>query len=531
MGILKAEDDHSEGDGKTVKSLEPALAFWNLRGARLRLSILLCLAVACIAMARNSLSMAMVCMVSPSVKGPTPQLQSEDAHQAVSAKSMQKCPPPEVVQMNYAVGQFNWSKEEQDVLFSAVYWGALISGIPGGILADKYGSTSIIFFCLLGTALSAAATPTAAFASGYKTVFALRLATGIFGQATVVPAIGALISNWIPPVERSTVIATYTAGNQIANIIGMPLNAFLCQQRQLFGGWPSIFYLCSLLVLTVALLWLTVVTDTPEKSYWVRASEIRMIEHALKSHGVSRKLKAPLGKLPWRNLFFSKPMLSINISSFTNQLVSTTMATYLPIYFKEAMHLNLRQNGLVSALPYIAQLISKFLFAAVADKMKSSRPMEATKICKIFNSFGSFGAGCFLIALSFVDCQHSAEAIAFMIMANALMSGAIPGFMTSTLSVAPAYSGTVSSIAKYHGQVAAVITPYFIGTMIHGGTPEQWHPVFLVIGVALISSGALFIAFGTCEIQNWAKVTQAIACMSSTNESKLTSKRVVYSSQ
>ncbi|KHJ42293.1 hypothetical protein D918_07632 [Trichuris suis] len=436
-----------ENDGKTGERMESELAFWNLKAGRLRLSILLCLAVGSIAMARNSLSMAMA-------------------------------------------GHFNWSKEQQDILFSAVYWGALISGIPGGILADKYGSTNIIFFCLVGTALSMAIIPTAAYSSGYESVFALRLATGVFGQGAVVPAVGSLMSKWIPPTERSSVIAMYTAGNQISNVIGMPLNAFLCQQRQLFGG---------LLGLIVGFLWLAVVTDSPDKSYWVTQREIVMIDRALKSHRSSTKLNIPLRQLPWRKLLFSWPLISVNINCFTYQFVSTMLSTYMPIYFKEAMHLNIRQNGVVSALPYIAQLVTKLIFAAMADRMKSNRPTEATKICKIFNSVATFGAGSFLLALSLVDCQHSAEAIAFMIMANALISGAVPGFMTSTLSVAPNYSGTVSSISKYHGQVAAVITPYFIGAMLHGDTPEQWHPVFSVVGVALFSSGIIFIIFGSCN--------------------------------
>ncbi|CDW52218.1 inorganic phosphate cotransporter [Trichuris trichiura] len=513
-----------ENDVKIGERMESELAFWNLKAGRLRLSILLCLAVGSIAMARNSLSMAMVCMVNSNFKGSASDLRPSNARQSVLPTSAQHCPSAELA------GHFNWSKEQQDNLFSAVYWGALISGIPGGILADKYGSTNIIFFCLLGTALSMAIIPTAAYSSGYESVFALRLATGIFGQGAVVPAVGALMSKWIPPTERSSVIAMYTAGNQISNVIGMPLNAFLCQQRQLFGGWPSIFYLCSLLGLIVGFLWLAVVTDSPDKSYWMTEREIAMIDRSLKSHRSSTKLNVPLRQLPWRKLLFSWPLISVNINCFTYQFVSTMLSTYLPIYFKEAMHLNIRQNGIVSALPYIAQLVTKLVFAAMADRMKSNRPAEATKICKIFNSVGTFGAGSFLLALSLVDCQHSAEAIAFMIMANALISGAVPGFMTSTLSVAPNYSGTVSSISKYHGQVAAVIAPYFVGAMLHGDTPEQWHPVFLVIGVALFSSGIIFIIFGSCEVQDWAKVTQDNdRAMSSIDNVAHKSKRTVYS--
>ncbi|KRY56974.1 putative transporter -like protein, partial [Trichinella britovi] len=198
--------------------------------------------------------------------------------------------------------------------------------------------------------------------------------------------------------------------------------------------------------------------------------------------------------LPWKKLLFSAPMISCNTSNFMNSLMTTALATYIPIYFKDALHMDLKRNGLLSALPYIAQLVIKFIFAYIADQLK------------FFNSIGTFASGSFLIALSFVDCTQPVQAIVCMVLANGLLSGGIAGFQTSTLSIAPAYSGTVSSLSKYLGQVASVITPYLIGSTISSGDASEWHFVFFGIGSGLVAAGFIFLFYGSSEIQEWALV-------------------------
>lgn len=125
-----------------------------------------------------------------------------------------------------------------------------------------------------------------------------------------------MIARWYPPEERSTVVAIYTAGNQLASIIGMPFNAWLCQHKEFLDGWPSIFYLAganiSLRVsnfgyahfliffslvsggfgLIWSLIWVSVVRNSPEKSRKISAVEKQYIAHRLSSQSLrNRKVK------------------------------------------------------------------------------------------------------------------------------------------------------------------------------------------------------------------------------------------------
>ncbi len=61
-------------------------------------------------------------------------------------------------------------------------------------------------------------------------------------KGVVFPTTAAVAGAWFPVIEKSTAVALYTMGNQIATIISMYLSAQLCQ-IEFLNGWPSIFYI------------------------------------------------------------------------------------------------------------------------------------------------------------------------------------------------------------------------------------------------------------------------------------------------
>ncbi|XP_003379612.1 putative inorganic phosphate cotransporter [Trichinella spiralis] len=487
--------------------------FWSFRSTRLIMAFLLCLAITNITLTRNSLSVAMVCMVNSTAFSEKSRIfnaaNESLINQSVHIKSLrEKCPIDQLAEESYQVqhfgGEFAWTSSKRDIMFSAIYWGALVSGLPSGMIADRYSPKRVIFVCLIGTVLSTMLIPIGARYGDFMAVFALRFISGVFGQATVVPAIGSLISNWVPSVEKSSAIAIYTAGNQIANIIGMPLNAFLCEQKGFFGGWPSIFYVCGLIGIAISAVWCVVVTDTPDSNRFISAAEKSLIIHSIRSQSASSKKKT----VALEEIALLCTHDQLQYEQFYEFIDDHSLGNIHSYLFQRciAHGLETGTNGLLSALPYIAQLVIKFIFAYIADQLKARYPHEQTNIAKFFNSIGTFASGSFLIALSFVDCTQPVQAIVCMVLANGLLSGGIAGFQTSTLSIAPAYSGTVSSLSKYLGQVASVITPYLIGSTISSGDASEWHFVFFGIGSGLVAAGFIFLFYGSSEIQEWALV-------------------------
>ncbi len=80
-------------------------------------------------------------------------------------------------------GQFVWSGVEQAFLFSAIFWGGLLSGFPAGWLADRYGPKILCFAGVAVCMVSTLLTPVTSTQLGHVWLFVLRFIMGI-GQVT-----------------------------------------------------------------------------------------------------------------------------------------------------------------------------------------------------------------------------------------------------------------------------------------------------------------------------------------------------------
>ena len=56
------------------------------------------------------------------------------------------------------------------------------------------------------------------------------------------PAISDMFIRWVPLAEKSRLIGFASAGNNLGNIVALPLGTYLCVDG-FAGGWPSIFYI------------------------------------------------------------------------------------------------------------------------------------------------------------------------------------------------------------------------------------------------------------------------------------------------
>lgn len=63
-------------------------------------------------------------------------------------------------------------------------------------------------------------------------------------QGVFFPPIAVLISEWYAHREKTSASMVVYSGIQIGSLLTFPLGALLCPMRDLFGGWPLMFYSC-----------------------------------------------------------------------------------------------------------------------------------------------------------------------------------------------------------------------------------------------------------------------------------------------
>ena len=129
--------------------------------------------------------------------------------------------------------------EDAALVLSSFFFGYIVTQVPGGWLAAKYGAKWVFGFGILTTTVLTLVTPVAA-KSSMGALICVRVIEG-FGEGVTYPAINSLWARWAPPLERSKLTAASFTGAYVGTIIALPASAALAGSTFL-GGWPSVFY-------------------------------------------------------------------------------------------------------------------------------------------------------------------------------------------------------------------------------------------------------------------------------------------------
>jgi len=140
-------------------------------------------------------------------------------------------------------GPFVWDKDIQGHILGSFFYGYLVSQIPAGMLAERYGGKWIFFGFSAVSTLMTLLTPLAA-QTHWIMLIVVRVLAGI-GSGAVYPAMHSIWSRWAPPTERSKLTNITYAGSWMGSVISLPLSGLLCRVG-FAGGWASIFYVIGL---------------------------------------------------------------------------------------------------------------------------------------------------------------------------------------------------------------------------------------------------------------------------------------------
>lgn len=109
---------------------------------------------------------------------------------------------------------YDWSQELQGWILSSFYIGYLISHIPGGLIAEKYGGKWTLSLAILSISLCTFATPIAVDYGGYIILIVLRIFMGLAAGVTF-PALTVLVAAFVPKNERSKLGTIALGGSQV----------------------------------------------------------------------------------------------------------------------------------------------------------------------------------------------------------------------------------------------------------------------------------------------------------------------------
>ncbi|CAB3408776.1 unnamed protein product [Caenorhabditis bovis] len=392
----------------------------------------------------------------------------------------------------------DWNTDEQARIHTSFYIGAFASVFPAEYLTQKFGAKQLITYGLLTNAIGSIATIfVAIYLRSYIPVLAIRFIMG-FGFGLMIPAGAVLITKWFPMDEKSTAMAIFTTGNQVGISASLFLTAKLCQLPY-FNGWPFAFGLYGIIGLLFLIVWVVRIADKPRQSKYITATELMYIQGGKARRNRSNTVVRPT---PYRKILLNGCVFGICACSFAQSFVIVALITYLPKFNQIAMKMNMTNNGIWSSLPFIVQMITKLLFAVIADRVKQCN-VDVTTVTKASNALASFGSAIFIIIAASLPLEYIQLIQISITCSMALFSAYVPGYNTSIVTVAPQFTAFISAYGQMYSQVASTLAPILIGRITRHDTAEEWKIAFYSLAGILIVTGLIFQIFGHGRTESW----------------------------
>ncbi|XP_064652399.1 sialin-like [Lineus longissimus] len=445
---------------------------------------------------RVNLSVAMVAMVNQTDTSDTNKTgnnsEAECSYPISSNSSRQDKP-----------GEFNWSSTTTGVILGSFFYGYIVTQVPGGWIAARFGGKWVFGLGVLCTAVLTLVTPLAARYS-VGLFIAVRVLEGL-GEGVTFPAMHAMWGNWAPPLERSKLGAFTYTGAHMGTVFSLPISGFLCD----YAGWPSVFYVFGALGCVWFLIWILVVHDTPDKHPRISHEEKFYIEGSLGKHlekriaSSSESVIVGVPDTPWCDMFLSIRLWACLVAHTCSNWGFYTLLTSLPAYMKYILKFNLQADGVLSALPYLAYFMIANISAFIFDVLRRKGIMSTTSVRKFCNFVGLVGPALFLLAVGWVGCDQT-WAVVFLVLSVGTNGISLSGYTVNHLDIAPRYAGALMGITNSAATIPGFLGPFVVGVLTDKAeTRGQWMIVFY-ISAAIYGFGALFfLIFGSGDRQPW----------------------------
>uniref|UniRef100_A0A182PVE8 Major facilitator superfamily (MFS) profile domain-containing protein n=1 Tax=Anopheles epiroticus TaxID=199890 RepID=A0A182PVE8_9DIPT len=393
--------------------------------------------------------------------------------------------------------RYVWKQNMQSHILGAYFYGYLLTSLPAGPLAERYGPRRLVGYSFVLCAFVTALFPLFA-AIDVWCVIAGRFLIG-FLSGFVYPTLHNVISRWIPPNEKSKAVACIAGGSTFGTVITWPFAGLLTEHF----GWVYAFYVPALLSASVGFIWFWLIADSPSEHKTITKEERDLIEASFGDTVSKTKATPPLGKV-----VTSLPFIALVLSHYSSFWGLNFFVTQAPKFINEVLGFNLTNAGFLSSLPYLARMFSGFFFGYIGDGLRKNEVMTVTALRKSFIVFSHFLPGAFLIALPFI-AQDPIVTVSCIIACLGFNGASTITNLVNAQDLAPNFAATLYGMMNFLATTAGFLAPMTVAFFTEQrNTMEEWKHVFLLTAGFYIASGIVFIIFGTGKVQKWNEIKE-----------------------
>lgn len=391
---------------------------------------------------------------------------------------------------------YNWSPQTQGIILSSVTYGMLITQVPVGYLSGIYPVKNMVGSALLLSSLLSLLMPLAA-GVGESAVIACRVAQGL-SQGTVLVAQHTVWTKWAPPLERGRLTSLSLSGLMLGPSVALCVTGLICQSL----GWPMVFYIFGAGGCALSLCWFLLFYDDPEGHPCISPAEKEFIASSLVEQAGSAGKSVPI-----RAVLKSRPVWAISLGCFAFSWTNHVMFLYLPTFISSKLHVNVRENGLLSALPHLCCWLLGILAGHVSDGFLSRKMLSLLAVRKLFTALGLLLPAVFVVGLLYLGPGFHGT-VACLTLASATLGFCVAGMVINPLDIAPRYYGFLKGVTVLIGMTGGLISSTLAGIILNQDPEAAWSAIFFLVAAVNVSSLLFYLVFAAADVQAWAQEKQ-----------------------
>ncbi|OBR92863.1 MULTISPECIES: MFS transporter [Clostridium] len=345
--------------------------------------------------------------------------------------------------------EYGWTSTQFGYASTAFFIGYMISMIPSGAIADKYGATKVLIISLLLSGIFTFFTPIIGISIGLMIL--VRVFEGI-AQGCIVPGAMSNLGRWIPKKESGIACGLVQAGCPLGSAITIYLAAALLP----IIGWKKLFFVYALFFPIWCIIWALIGKSDPSEHKKVNKAELAYIHQKEKVQAVVMNTditKSDVLRTPavW--------FMCLSYACATYMYFFCT--TWLPNYFIIGRGMKISAG----AVPYIVGFFTYFIGGFVADAASNKFGDKIGR--KLVQVVGMIGAAV-LIFLG-ASATNPTIVIAAVSLSYGFLCLTMSGYFSVAPSICPTLAGVYAGLAGVLGSIAGILAPTITGIVVDAG--------------------------------------------------------------
>jgi sugar phosphate permease len=345
--------------------------------------------------------------------------------------------------------EYGWNSTQFGYASTAFFIGYMITMVPSGAIADKYGATKVLIISLLFSGVFTFLTPIIGTSIGLMIL--IRAFEGV-AQGCIVPGAMSNLGKWIPKKESGIACGLVQAGCPLGSAINMYLAAAMLP----IMGWRKMFYVYALFFPIWCIIWALVGKSKPSDHKKVNQAELDYINQ--KGEG---KLLVGDSKITKYDVMRTPSVWLMCLSYACATYMYFFCTTWLPNYFSIGRGMKISAG----ATPFIVGFFTYFIGGFAADAASKKFGDKIGR--KLVQVVGMIGAA--ILIFVGANATNPTFVIAAVSLSYGFLCLTMGGYFSVAPSICPTLAGVYSGIAGILGSISGILAPTITGLVVDAG--------------------------------------------------------------